>query len=389
MLRSARRRGLFGLPAHGTPARGLRSRTLLVVLSLLLIQLGSLVAPAYACGCGALVHDPSSRLTVNQETSAVRWDGRDEQIVMSLTVAGNAGEAAWIMPVPHRATVTLGDSGLFDALASVAAPVSRTRDHFWPTHGDWPFASDRGADASAARPAPGAPAVGVVGREQLGPFDVARLTATDPKALDSWLRLNGFRLPGGMSADLQPYVDRKWEYVAVRLAPEQKGRTLTGTLDPLRLSFASDRLVYPMRLSRRATNAQSLELYVLAAHRMEPRGAIGGLPPQVTYAGEVAPTGPLGRFADGERYLTAVEQSFPVPSRIDGDHELTRTASDRPFQRVVYEDRLLTVGGVPVWLLTVGAGLVVLVVAALLLVLARHRRPVVPPQPVHVPPPLS
>ncbi|WP_442810169.1 DUF2330 domain-containing protein [Streptomyces sp. NBC_01197] len=371
-------------------ARRLRSRTLLVVLALLGVQLGSLVAPAYACGCGALVHDPASRLNVDRETSAVRWDGHSEQIVMSLTVAGNAAQAAWIMPVPHRATVTLGDNALFDALDSVTAPVHRTRDHFWPDGGDWPFGSGSGGDgaSAAARPA-GAPAVGVVGRERLGPFDVARLTATDPRALDSWLRLNGFRMPAGMPEDLKPYVDRKWEYVAVRLAPDRRGGTLAGVLDPLRLSFASDRLVYPMRLSRRARNPQTLGLYVLAAHRMEPRGTIGGLPPVVTYAGRIPSTGALGRFADGERYLTALEQSFPLPSRINGDHVLRRTASDRPYQRVIYEEKLLTVGGVAVWLLTVGGVLLVLVAAALLLVAARGRRPVTPPPPVYVPPPLS
>ncbi|WP_343235224.1 DUF2330 domain-containing protein [Streptomyces sp. SID10853] len=361
-----------------------------MVFALLAVQLGSLVAPAYACGCGALVHDPASRLNVDRETSAVRWDGHREQIVMSLTVAGNAKQAAWIMPVPHRATVTLGDNALFDALDSVTAPVHRTRDHFWPHSDDWPFGSGSGNDgASAVPPRADAPAVGVVGRQRLGPFDVARLTATDPGALDSWLRQNGFRLPDGMTNDLKPYVDRKWEYVAVRLAPDHKGGTLAGILDPLKLTFASDRLVYPMRLSRRARNPQTLGLYVLAAHRMEPRSSIGGLPPDVTYAGKVPAGGALGHFADGERYLTALEQSFPVPSRIDGDHELRRAASDRPFQRVIYEEKLLTAGGIPVWLLTVGGVLVVFVVAALLLVSARRRRPVVPPPPVHAPPPLS
>ncbi|MFE2376235.1 DUF2330 domain-containing protein [Streptomyces sp. NPDC059398] len=336
------------------------------------------MAPAYACGCGALVHDPATRLAVDRETSAVRWDGHSEQIVMSLTVTGNTARAAWIMPVPHRSTVTLGDNALFDALDSVTAPVHRTRDHFWPRGGDWPFGSPSDDAGTSAAPNPGAPAVGVVGRERLGPFDVARLTANDPGALDRWLRRNGFRLPGGMADDLKPYTDRKWEYVAVRLAPGRKGGTLAGVLDPLRLSFASDRLVYPMRLSRRAKNPQTLGLYILAAHRMEPRGTIGGLTPDVTYAGEVPSTGALGRFAAGERYLTALEQSFPVPSRIDGDHELRRAASDRPYQRVVHEERLLTVGGV----------LVALVAALLLVVLVRRRRPLVPPRPVHVPPPL-
>src|SRR3954467_10223868 len=88
---------------------GAHARVLAVVVTLLGIQLGSLIAPAYACGCGAMIPGARTRVTVGREESVVRWDGRQEQIVMSLTVGGDAERAAWIMPVPHRATVRLGD----------------------------------------------------------------------------------------------------------------------------------------------------------------------------------------------------------------------------------------------------------------------------------------
>ncbi|MEV8408408.1 DUF2330 domain-containing protein [Streptomyces niveus] len=52
---------------------------------------------------------------VDRETSVVRWDGATEQIVMRFTVNGDAREAAWIMPVPGRADVELGDPALFSA----------------------------------------------------------------------------------------------------------------------------------------------------------------------------------------------------------------------------------------------------------------------------------
>ena len=77
-------------------------------------------------------------------------------------------------------------------------PEHRKRYYFWPRGSDWPF-SARTTD-SAGAPAPGAGAsVGVVGRERLGDFDVARLTATDPGALRSWLESNGFELPDGLA----------------------------------------------------------------------------------------------------------------------------------------------------------------------------------------------
>ncbi|WUH78525.1 DUF2330 domain-containing protein [Streptomyces sp. NBC_00435] len=345
-----------------------------LLFALLATQLGSLVSPAYACGCGAMIPDGVSRMGVARETSVVRWDGRTEQMAMRFTVGGDAKRAAWIMPVPGRAAVRLGDPGLFSQLVDLTGPEYRTRHYFWPRRGDWPFDSGSRDTAGATPPGSGEAGVGVVGRERLGDFDVARLTATDPDALGDWLETNGFKLPDGLTADLKPYVDQRWEYVAVRLVPREAGGALRGTLDPLLIRFESDRLVYPMRLSRRAGSAQSLGLYVLADHRMEPASAIGGDTPEVTFAGRITPTGQVAEFAGAAPvFLTAIDQSFPVPSRIDGDHELRAAAGDTPYRRVEYTDELRTAGGIPVWILTVAGALGVAVVAALAVLRLRRR----------------
>lgn len=352
-----------------------RRRVGVLLLALLATQLGSLISPAYACGCGAMVPDGSSRIGVSREASVVRWDGRTEQVAMRFTVDGDAERAAWIMPVPSRATVRLGDAALFPRLADLTGPERRTRSYFWPRRGDWPLDSGRGDMAGAMPPGSGEAGVGVIGRERLGDFDVARLTATDPDALGDWLTANDFELPDGLTAELKPYVDQRWEYVAVRLAPREPGGALRGTLDPLLIRFESDRLVYPMRLSRLARTAQSLGLYVLADHRMEPASAIGGSTPEVTFAGRITPTGPVAEFAGAAPvFLTAIEQRFPVPSRISGDHELRATAGDTPYRRVVYSDELLTAAGVPVWILTVAGALVAAALAALTALRLRRGR---------------
>ncbi|NUP22948.1 MAG: DUF2330 domain-containing protein, partial [Streptomyces sp.] len=314
--------------------KGTRRGALTVALALLALQLGQLAAPAWACGCGAMVPGDERRVSVGREESVVRWDGVREQIVMRLTVGGDAERVAWIMPVPSRATVRLGDPELFDELHGITAPVHRERHHFWPQDGDWPLVTGDGM--AGARPRPGLGAerpVDVVGRQRLGPFDVARLTATDPGALDRWLDDNGFALPQGLTGALRPYVQKRWEYVAVKLTPQSTATptptALTGTLDPLHLTFRTAEPVYPMRLSRLADTPQSLGLYVLAAHRMEPTAGIGGERPRITYAGRLkAKTGPLAALSagegDGTPFLTAIGQEFPYPERISGDHVLRR-----------------------------------------------------------------
>ncbi|MGI5454410.1 DUF2330 domain-containing protein [Streptomyces sp. CA-249302] len=352
------------------------TRLVTVVLALLTVQLGSLVAPAYACGCGALVPGAAQRVGVGREESLVRWDGRREQIVMSLTVDGDADRAAWIMPVPHRATVRLADPELFTQLGAATAPVHRDRYHFWPENGDWPLTT--GGESAGGPPGVGASpsGVSVVARQKLGPFDVAQLTATDPAALNGWLTTNGFTMPPRLTGALQPYVDRRWEYVAVRLAPETAGTALNGTLDPLHLTFASGQPVYPMRLSRLAATPQSLGLYVLSDHRMEPRSAIGGDRPRVTFAGQVTvKSGPLAELAAGAPYLTAIGQEFPNPSAISGDHVLRRASADTAFRQVIYEDHLRLVAGVPAWLLTVVGTLALAVTAGAVFAVRRTRRP--------------
>ncbi|MFD3472274.1 DUF2330 domain-containing protein [Streptomyces sp. NPDC058682] len=355
----------------------MKRRIVALLFALLATQLGALVNPAYACGCGAMVPDGQSRIAVDRETSVVRWDGRTEQIVMRFTVGGDAHRAAWIMPVPGRATVELGDGKMFDELDRLTRPEHKTRGYFWPRDRDWPFSSGGMRDGAGA-PAPGAaaPPVGVVGREQLGAFDVARLTATDPDALKNWLESNGFKLPDRLATEVKPYVDQGWEYVAVRLAPRGQGRPLRGDLDPLRIRFDSDRLVYPMRLSRMAKTPQALGLYVLADHRMEPASPIGGSAPEVTFAGTIRPeNGPLAALAGAEPvFLTAIDQRFPEPGRIDADHELRATAKDTPYRRAIYHDELLTVGGVPVWLLALAAVVVALTATSVVVLRVRGRR---------------
>ncbi|MGW6985312.1 DUF2330 domain-containing protein [Streptomyces sp. NPDC054932] len=355
----------------------MKRRILALLFALLATQLGALVNPAYACGCGAMIPDRSSRIGVDRETSVVRWDGRTEQIVMRFTVDGDAHRAAWIMPVPGRATVELGDGRMFDELDRLTRPEHKSRGYFWPRGRDWPFSSGTRDGVGDGAPGGAAPPVGVVGREQLGDFDVARLTATDPAALKNWLESNGFNLPDPLVTEVKPYVDQGWEYVAVRLAPRLQGKPLRGELDPLRIRFESDRLVYPMRLSRMAVAPQSLGLYVLSDHRMEPASAIGGSAPKVTFAGTIHPEkGPLAELAGAEPvFLTAIDQRFPVPGRIDGDHELRATAKDTPYRRVVYHGELLTVGGVPVWLLTMAAVVVALTAASVVVLRIRDRRP--------------
>ena len=92
---------------------------------------------------------------------------------------------------------------------------------------------------------------------------------------------NGFTLSPGVAKGLSSYVAEGWRYVAVKLdlraaaqagtagAAGANGEAAAAELDPIEVSFASSRLVYPMRLSANATDPQSVTLYILAPHEMQ------------------------------------------------------------------------------------------------------------------------
>ncbi len=93
-----------------------------VFVPLLAALLLMAAAPAFACGCGAYI-PAEGDASVVREQALIHWDGRTEDIVMGLSVEGRSEEAAWILPVPSRATVKLADPRLFDELHELTKPL--------------------------------------------------------------------------------------------------------------------------------------------------------------------------------------------------------------------------------------------------------------------------
>jgi hypothetical protein len=274
--------------------------------------------------------DPASRARAFGEQALVRFDGSREEIVLSMAVQGMSKKAAWIMPVPAAAQVELGDTTLFSELESITRPKVVVRKTYWPFRD----LNLLGTGGRVGAPAPG----GVNIRRQmvLGPFQVAQLGATSATAVTNWLATNGYVVPAGLAANLAPYISEKWEIVAVKLAPKDPTGQLYGATPPLRLSFASQRIVYPMRLSKGATLNQTVTVYVAAPYRVDatqlPDPAVT---PELLYAGRLQSES-YPEFAAPSSYLTAYSVLYAEPGRISNDFEFARAASDEEFQRVQY-----------------------------------------------------
>jgi hypothetical protein len=289
------------------------------------------VTPAWACACGGYLPDQESRARAYGENALVRHDGSTEEITLSMAINGSSKKAAWIMPVPSAAKVDLGETGVFNRLQWMTRERVETRKTYWPFRDLGIMGSGRD---TAGAPAPGSSG-GVDVRQQmvLGPFEVVRLAATTSGPLIDWLRSNGYLVPPTLAANITPYLTEKWEIVAVKLAPKQAGQSMSGSTPPLKLTFTSDRIVYPMRLSKGATAEQTVTVYVAAAHRVDAAEVPDAdVKPELLYAGRVqdealpAPT----------NYLTAYTATYAEPGRITNDYLFKQAATDDEFKRVRY-----------------------------------------------------
>ena len=358
--------------------RTLIPRVMAFLLVLVGLQTTAVADPAWACGCGAAYLNSGF---VAGERSVIRFDGHRETISLQLQLDGvRGGDAALVLPVPAAAQVALGNQQLIPSLLALMTPQTIVKHYLFTDPGGGDGGAGGGAGATAAAPSPG---VSVLSQQHLGAFDVAQLAATNVTALGAWLSTNGFTLSPGVAKGLSSYVAEGWRYVAVKLdlkaagAADASGGGSAAELDPIAVSFDTSELVYPMRLSANATDAQSVTLFILAPHEMRiAADPVGGEEGGIEFADWVSAgqvlQAPMN--GDGRMFLTVYQQSFPQPGLITGDFTFTQASQDLlqvPAPIVEWEPAYWL--GLRPAVVLVLAALLVLLLLILALVLVRRR----------------
>jgi hypothetical protein len=326
-------------------------RILITVATLLSLQV---ITPmtAQACACGGFVGD--QKIQVRQETAIVELAPGKETVTMQFAAETTATKAAWVMPIPGRGDLTLGNAEAFTYLDEFTKPEYR----------DVRVDGAGGSGGARAAAAPGAAPVEVTQRVEIGPYEVAQLTGSDPSAVAQWLTQNGFTLPANLETGLRPYLSEGWSLTAVRLTAGQS--SLGGTLPPLRITFDTSEPVYPMRLSGQASSAQALRLYVLAEHRMDATSPVQGRNLQLFFA---------GRDPARNTYVTRYDGQWVQPSLITRDIAFTQSARDDPHREVVtrYVQGPVSESGMT-WLFAAGIAILAAIILVVLFTFAQRRR---------------
>ena len=325
------------------------------------LAVAAAAAPAYACGCGAIAPELGTVAEVTSESAILSHKDGVETIVLSLGIDSQIASAGLIVPTPSTATISAGDPALFDAVHEQTVPRERIVDDWWGNKVN-PVATDIVPT--------------VVSRVQIGQLEATTLAATDTDGLGAWLRDNGYGVPGETASQLQQYIDKKWQFVAVKLSADQGAGTLDGMLAPIQISFATDALVYPLGMAKASASETSMRLSVFADHRID--AVRYGTSDQAldaavrtVWAGPVTEPAltPLGG------YLTVVDLRFDTPvTQISSEIGLVQAPNNDAVDPAAVVIRPIELLGFPLGtLLAVWAGLGLLGLVAVTIARSRLR----------------
>lgn len=287
--------------------------------------------------------------------------GGREVIVMRLDVKSVANNAALIIPTPAPATATQAGPAVFPELQRLTAPRME------------PGRNTRTDSDTAAGGPGGSPTV--LAQVQLGPLEATTLTGGDLSGVRHWLDSHSYPMPTEVTAQLEPYLRQGWSLVAMRLTGT---KPLSGQLDPVRLDFVSDQMVYPMRMSAAAKGTQHVVTYTLSPHRMHRTDADADRQNvTVDYAGSVAgrtTDATLTELSAANPYLTRITTTITDPAAITADFTFGPAPTDDTYQQVIRSGGQSDARNPVLVIATVVAALAAGLVGMLLVRLVRYRQ---------------
>jgi hypothetical protein len=194
------------------------------------------------------VYQPSQKAVILYE------NGR-EHLILSVRYEGDADEFAWVIPVPGKPDIDVAHPELFHELFE----LTKIEEY---------------SGGCSFVPGAEGPGVDVIAEEVVGPYATATLSAEDPAALVNWLNSNGYYFPAEGEEIINEYIDKEWYFVATKInnVDETTGRTLSeGAIEPIVLSFASEEIVYPLRITSLSSKWPEVLLYVFADQKVVPK----------------------------------------------------------------------------------------------------------------------
>jgi len=219
---------------------------------------GGAAAPSAQAFCGFYVAQGDAKIFNHASKVVLARDGNRTVLTMVSDFQGDPKEFAVVVPVPvvpEKGQVHIGDAAWVDHLDTYSAPrlVEYTDPNPCPSAGievvgDTKIAvrkmdsSTRGGDASALL------SVSIMAQYKVDEYEIVILSATEGRALDTWLKANGYRIPDGAPAVLHSYIKQGMFFFVAKVDVQEQKRLGHNYLRPIQVAFESPKFMLPIRL---------------------------------------------------------------------------------------------------------------------------------------------
>ncbi len=181
---------------------------------------------------------------------------------------------------------------------------------------------------------PRAPAIKVLEAGVVGSLDYKIIEAGRADDLFQWLKDNKYHYAGD-EATLNFYVQKKWLFTVMKIDTMQMKKnqdgSYAGEVTPTRFQFASEKLVYPLKITQLSVKDKTEALfYVQAPHKVDLPGDLSyqyQWVPMLQAASGCTPGGLPGQGAD---WLKAVQPQLPALLRRGQELGFTFISGQRP-----------------------------------------------------------
>ncbi len=213
-----------------------------------LFALVCLFFPSLTLADGMIVSPPNYYMYETEQKAVIFYEKGIEDLIISIQVSGNAKDFAWIIPTPARPKV----SKSFDSLFSSLADLTRVNYNYEQPQPMYLGLGDTGSVKQG---------VEVIETKQIDYYDITVLAATESNDLYKWLNSHGYKFPQSATYILDNYIDMNWYFTAVKVDSKYLSNNLneqlrSGHAIPLKLTFSSNKIVYPLKISSVNTSYQ-------------------------------------------------------------------------------------------------------------------------------------
>ncbi|MFH1547242.1 MAG: DUF2330 domain-containing protein, partial [bacterium] len=225
------------------------------------------------------------------------YDNNTEILVLSSSFSGSADDFGWIIPVPNEPEVDRVRTDIFDELYELTQPKQNLLRRIISPEFDYSYSvamMGYAEDSSQEEKT-----VNVIEEKRVGIYDIAVLFATDVTDLETWLETNGYNIPessdypnvygedfaespsydGNLKtldeskAILQEYIDAEWYFIAVKvnnmfIEDQSENSYDSGSLNPLKITFETTDMVFPLKISGLSGQNVSLTIFTLTLNKV-------------------------------------------------------------------------------------------------------------------------